>query len=251
MTWVVDQQYVKQGLTNIDMLSNVQLSSTGFHVQTPLSVSGHFEFNVPNNVDWANLTITLGCDASTFQVPTDGSLVLLGVQWKIVQVYSCSSSDGAITHFTIDANNQAAGFDECFTGGIRSITTLGPGGGSCTMFLSTPLGICNGSQASAGSFSNAPLHPRISISDGTCLCTIGGTPPYTYSIVAGSLPSGVTMDSASGCFHGRPDGITLGSNEFIIQVNDSSSPSQSAQVICDIIFNPCSAGTGAVVNYMY
>jgi hypothetical protein len=52
-----------------------------------------------------------------------------------------------------------------------------------------------------------------------------GTPPYTWSILQGSLPSGLGLDPVSGAIQGTP--TQYGTSVFIIQVTDSSSPPMS------------------------
>ena len=49
-----------------------------------------------------------------------------------------------------------------------------------------------------------------------------GTQPYTWSISDGSLPDGLTLDSATGVISGNP--TTEGDYEFTVQVEDSSDP---------------------------
>ena len=57
----------------------------------------------------------------------------------------------------------------------------------------------------------------------------GGTSPYTWSIISGSLPDGLTLTSSTGVIHGTPDDDTAGSYSFTIEVTDSSTSPLSAQ----------------------
>lgn len=47
----------------------------------------------------------------------------------------------------------------------------------------------------------------------------GGTPPYTFAIIAGTLPDGLTLDTVTGIISGTP--TTAGVFNFTIQVTDS------------------------------
>lgn len=61
----------------------------------------------------------------------------------------------------------------------------------------------------------------------------GGTAPFTYTISAGSLPSGLTLNPSTGLIYGTP--TAAGSFSFTAQVTDSSTPVQTA-------FSTCSGG---------
>lgn len=58
----------------------------------------------------------------------------------------------------------------------------------------------------------------------------GGVPPYTFAIIAGALPPGLTMTSA-GVISGTP--TTMGSYTFTVHVTDSAS--STASVTCSIV----------------
>jgi hypothetical protein len=47
----------------------------------------------------------------------------------------------------------------------------------------------------------------------------GGTPPYTYSILSGALPTGLALNAATGEISGTP--TTKGTFSFTVQVTDS------------------------------
>jgi hypothetical protein len=55
------------------------------------------------------------------------------------------------------------------------------------------------------------------------LTASGGTAPYTFSIINGGLPSGLTLDPDSGAITGTPTTAT-GVFPFIVSVSDSSTP---------------------------
>ena len=57
----------------------------------------------------------------------------------------------------------------------------------------------------------------------------GGTTPYTFSLVSGTLPSGLILDPVNGRISGTPAKGTAGTYYFTIKVTDSSSPSLSAE----------------------
>ncbi len=53
------------------------------------------------------------------------------------------------------------------------------------------------------------------------LAASGGAPPYTWSIVSGSLPAGLTLAAATGVISGTP--ASSGTSSFTVQVTDAAS----------------------------
>jgi hypothetical protein len=58
------------------------------------------------------------------------------------------------------------------------------------------------------------------------LAASGGTAPYTWNLVTGKLPAGLTLASSTGIISGAP--TTAGNFSFSVAVSDSSSAAQSA-----------------------
>ncbi len=56
----------------------------------------------------------------------------------------------------------------------------------------------------------------------------GGLPPYTYSISAGTLPAGITLDPATGTFSGTP--TVVGASSFTLTATDSEATPQTASL---------------------
>jgi Putative Ig domain len=54
------------------------------------------------------------------------------------------------------------------------------------------------------------------------LQAIGGTPPYTWSISAGTLPTGLTLNKNTGAITGSP--TATGTSSFTVKVTDSATP---------------------------
>jgi hypothetical protein len=69
----------------------------------------------------------------------------------------------------------------------------------------------------------------------------GGTPAYTWSIASGSLPPGLSLNSATGSITGTP--TTSGNYGFTVQVTDSSSPLQTAMASLSISIPPLAIST--------
>ncbi len=59
------------------------------------------------------------------------------------------------------------------------------------------------------------------------LTATGGKAPYTWTVAAGALPTGLTLVSTTGTITGTPN--TAGSFTFTMQVTDSSAPALTAQ----------------------
>jgi Putative Ig domain len=73
---------------------------------------------------------------------------------------------------------------------------------------------------------NAPYSTRLHVSRGT------GTAPFTWSIVSGNLPVGLSLDSISGTISGTP--TTIGRVGFSVQVTDAKSLTMTRDLSIDI-----------------
>ncbi len=58
------------------------------------------------------------------------------------------------------------------------------------------------------------------------LTATGGTPPYTWSLASGSLPTGLSLNASTGVISGK--GSTLGTWSFVVRVRDSQSTPATA-----------------------
>ena len=61
------------------------------------------------------------------------------------------------------------------------------------------------------------------------LSVSGGTSPYAWAVVGGTLPAGLVLQATNGYISGTPRQGTAGTHSFTIGVTDSSSPTLSAQ----------------------
>jgi len=75
----------------------------------------------------------------------------------------------------------------------------------------------------------------------------GGTPPYAWSIISGTLPINLNLDGASGVISGTP--TVAGASNFTVQVQDSSSPPVFATAPLGITIN--AAATTAALSGPY
>src|SRR5581483_827204 len=71
----------------------------------------------------------------------------------------------------------------------------------------------------------------------------GGVPSYTFSIVSGSLPSGLTLDAPSGAINGTP--TTPGIYLFKTKVTDSAGNTDTSTCIIIVLKSPVQLDCGA------
>ena len=67
----------------------------------------------------------------------------------------------------------------------------------------------------------------IGVSYSVTVSAAGGTPPYTWSVIAGSLPTGLTLNSSTGTISGLAS--SSGTFPFTLQVTDSASVTATKQ----------------------
>ena len=98
-----------------------------------------------------------------------------------------------------------------------------------------------------------PVITTSSLPDGTqstaysaTLAATGGTTPYTWSIISGSLPAGLTLASSTGVISGTPTGT--GTSNFTAQVSDTNS--QTATKALSITINSSGGGGGSGISLL-
>jgi hypothetical protein len=131
-----------------------------------------------------------GVDASPLHAPADGGGHLNGV-------------------YTL-ANTSAFPTQSYYSSNFWVDVVFNPNPGAPTPLSVNTTSLPNGTQSAAYSQS---------------LSAAGGTPPYRWSLIAGTLPSGLIL-STSGQISGTP--ANTGTSNFTVQVTDSSSPAQTA-----------------------
>ena len=115
-------------------------------------------------------------------------------------------------------------------GGVNSRAAL------LTVTGATPVAITSTSPLRNGTV-NAPYDFQLLAS--------GGTPPFTWSVVGGTLPAGLGLDALTGQISGTPTAAAAYTTTF--QVTDSANPPQSDSRSFDITVDaPCDTGLGSV-----
>ncbi|MFJ6197286.1 beta strand repeat-containing protein [Micromonospora sp. NPDC092111] len=82
----------------------------------------------------------------------------------------------------------------------------------------------------------APATGQVGIGYSTSLAATGGTAPFTYSITAGSLPPGLTLNTGTGLLAGTP--TTAGGYSFTLRVVDAFAQSATRTVSLSITASP-------------
>ncbi len=165
-------------------------------------------------------TVTAG-QTATFSVTATGTAPL-SYQWnKNSAAISGATSSSYTTPSTASSDNEAE-FSVVVTDAAGSATsspaTLTVTSGSTVVIQISPPQLPGGTVA--GSYSDT-------------LTATGGTSPYTWSVLSGSLPNGLTLSSA-GVLSGTPS--LAGSFPFTVQVKDASSKTASSNFSINVAF---------------
>lgn len=121
------------------------------------------------------------------------------------------------------------------------VTDSAPNPESATQSLS--LTIANGLIITTTSLPSGALNVAYS----ELLQATGGTQPYSWSITAGNLPTGLSLDASTGEISGAP--TASGTSSFTVQVKDSAaSPSSATQSLSITITSPLIITTTLLPN---
>ena len=195
-----------------------------------------------------NAPLTLTCASSTGAVgaPYSSALVAKGG----VSPYTYSIVSGSLPPgLTLNPS----------TGAITGTPTT-PGTFNFTAQVVDATGSAQGTVTSNCSITISPAPITLACAGGTAqvgiayssaLVASGGVPPYTFSIISGSLPPGLTLNASTGAITGTP--TQAGTFNFTAQVVDSTgSKAGTATASCSIVVSPpaitltCAGGTAQV-----
>jgi Putative Ig domain/Fibronectin type III domain len=78
------------------------------------------------------------------------------------------------------------------------------------------------------------------------LAASGGKTPYTWSLAAGSLPAGLTLNASTGAITGTP--TSAGTSNFTVQATDSGNPARTDTQSLSIVVAPATTLTITTVS---
>jgi Putative Ig domain len=175
--------------------------------------------------------------------------------------YSATLSESGGTSpykWTIASGALPTGLILSSTGAISG-TPTGPAGNSSVTFHLTDAAGASASQAITIKVNPPPTLTitTASLPAGTIgtaysqtLQATGGVPPYSWSLTAGTLPAGLTLNSA-GVISGTPTGTSTSTSNFTVTVTDSQTPThatKSANLSITVVEPPLSVTTASLAG---
>ena len=134
------------------------------------------------------------------------------------------------------------------TNGTSSFTVTVSDGGSPAQTKSVPLSIVIAAPTASALTINVTLAAgTVNAGYSSAMTATGGTPAYTWSISAGSLPPGLTLAATSGTISGVPS--TSGTYNFTATASDNGSPVQTKSAATSIVVaaaGPAQTGPGTI-----
>ena len=165
-------------------------------------------------------------------------------QFTATGTYSDNSTQNLTTQVTWTSLNTAVA--TVSAGGLATGVSAG------TTTISATLSSVSGStgltvQAAPLSITTASLpNGTVNVAYSATLAATGGTGPYNWSIVSGSLPSGLALNAATGAISGTP--TAAATSNFTVQVTDSATPSVTTSKALSISVTATPATVTITVN---
>src|SRR5262249_43820580 len=73
---------------------------------------------------------------------------------------------------------------------------------------------------------------QVGVAYSTTLAATGGTAPFTWTVITGTLPNGLLLNAATGAISGTPT-VAVSNLSLTFQVKDSGAPAQTNSVTLD------------------
>jgi hypothetical protein len=249
-TWKLTSGSLPAGLT--------LKASSGAITGTP-TATGTSSFTVqvtdsssPPKTVSVNLSITVA--ATVPGAPTALGAVAGNTQVVLSWTAPASNGGSAITGYDVYKGTSpgAESATPVATGvSSTSYTVTGLTNGTTYYFTVEALNVA-GNSASSNEASAMPVVPVsisttslpsgiVGVAYSATLTATNGTTPYTWALVSGSLPAGLSLSTSGGTITGTP--TALGTSRFWVTVTDSSSPAKTALANLSITIVPIAVTT--------
>ena len=213
--------------TSNDLPAGLSISLGGTISGTP-TVSGTFTYHVTVK-DSAGNSSTISCSVTINPPPSATCLVISNAQAGVpLQTGPLTGSGGVGGPYTFSSSDLPAGLTMAADGSISGTPTVsgtftyhvtvkdaagnvGTIACSVSIIPQAPPPLMVGCPTAATGTVGTAYNGQVPVS--------GGTPPYTFSVFSGSLPTGLTLNTSTGAITGTP--TTAGSFAFTIKVVDS------------------------------
>jgi hypothetical protein len=235
-----------------DLPSGLSISTSGTISGTP-TVSGTFTYHV-TVTDKDGHSGTISCSVTIAPAVSANCVSITAVQGVAITPVTLTGSGGAGGPYTFSSNDLPTGLSISSSGTISGtplvsgtftyhVTVKDKNGNtgtiSCSVTIAAPVPIsltCAGGTGMVGTAFNG----GVTVS--------GGVGPYTYSIVSGALPTGLTLNTSTGAITGTP--TVAGTFSFTVKVVDALGNSALSQCNASCNTNPAfwdfSQPTGSV-----
>lgn len=214
-TDIIIAEYTAAGTPNIDV-SHGQHATTGTTIGT-----GNITTTVAHD-----LIVAFGYDQGHDAHPWSDSAGFTKEQ-------ETSNTDGHSICLFDNFVTSTGTYSDTFSGTITSGDPLGAG-------IAAFSGI-NGASPPVPSC-NTPPNGQVGLTYSHTFTATGGTPPYTWSITAGSLPTGLSLNSSTGVVSGTP----TASGTFTFTITATDATPLSGSVSCSITIAPSPAAGGGL-----